>query len=89
MRKQERESSPSKGRNSRKTAYYAGSGLAIGAGIGVTFGLMLFENLTWGCVIGTAVGLVVEAAIECKGATRRILASNRARQQRKGKEVLE
>jgi hypothetical protein len=28
------------------------------------FGLMLFENLAWGCVIGAAVGLVIGAAID-------------------------
>ena len=66
MRKQEMESSPNKGRSSRKTAYYAGSGLAIGAAIGMVFGLMLFENLAWGCVIGAAVGLVVGAAIDAQ-----------------------
>ena len=66
MRKQETESSPNKGRSSRKTAYYAGSGLAIGAGIGMTFSLMLFENLTWGCVIGAAVGLVIGTAIDAQ-----------------------
>ena len=54
----------SKGENSRKTVYYVGSGLAIGAAIGMIFGLMLFENLAWGCVIGAAVGLVIGAAID-------------------------
>lgn len=66
MRKQETESSPNKGRSSRKTAYYAGSGLAIGAAVGMIFGLMLFENLAWGCVIGAAVGLVSGAAIDAQ-----------------------
>jgi hypothetical protein len=58
------EQNSSKGQNSRKTAYYAGAGLAIGAAIGMIFGLMLFENLAWGCVIGAAVGLVIGAAID-------------------------
>jgi len=58
---------PSKGENSRKTAYYAGSGLAIGAAIGMIFGLMLFENLAWGCVIGAGVGLVIGAVIDAQG----------------------
>jgi uncharacterized membrane protein len=53
-----------KGKNFRKSVYYAGAGMAIGAAIGMIFGLMLFENLAWGCVIGTAVGLVVGAAID-------------------------
>ena len=56
----------SKGENSRKTVYYAGSGLAIGAAIGMIFGLMLFENLAWGCVIGAALGLVIGAAIDAQ-----------------------
>ena len=58
------EQNSSKGENSRKTAHYAGAGLAIGAAIGMIFGLMLFENLAWGCVIGAAVGLVMGAAID-------------------------
>jgi uncharacterized membrane protein len=58
------EQNSSKGQNSRKTAYYAGAGLAIGAAIGMIFGLMLFENLALGCVIGAAVGLIMGAAID-------------------------
>ena len=54
----------SKGENFCKPVYYTGSGLAIGAAIGIIFGLMLFENLTWGCVIGAAVGLVIGAVID-------------------------
>ena len=53
-----------KGKNSRKTVYHAGAGLAIGAAIGMIFGLLLFENLALGCVIGAAVGLVMGAAID-------------------------
>lgn len=67
MRKQKMKSSPNKGRSSRKTAYYAGSGLAIGAAIGMIFGLMLFENMAWGCVIGAAIGLVIGAVIDAQG----------------------
>lgn len=44
------EQNSSKGQNSRKTAYYTG-GLAIGAAIGMIFGLMLFENLALGSAI--------------------------------------
>jgi len=39
------EQNSSKGEISRKTVYYAGSGLVIGAAIGMIFGPMLFENL--------------------------------------------
>jgi len=52
------EQNSSKGENSRKTVYYAGAGLAIGAGVGMIFGLMLFENMALGSAIGAAVGLV-------------------------------
>jgi len=58
------EQKSSKKEDSRKAAHYAGAGMAIGAAIGMIFGLLLFENLAWGCVIGTAVGLVMGAAID-------------------------
>jgi uncharacterized membrane protein len=61
------EQNSSKGQNSRKTAYYAGAGLAIGAAIGMIFGLMLFENLVLGSAIGAGVGLVIGAAIDAQG----------------------
>jgi hypothetical protein len=52
------------GENPQKTAYCAGSGLAIRAAIGMIFGLMLFENLAPGSAIGAAVGLTLGAAID-------------------------
>ena len=57
----------SKRDDTRKTEYYAGSGLAIGAALGMIFGLMLFEELAWGCAIGAAAGLVIGAAIDAQG----------------------
>jgi uncharacterized membrane protein len=60
------EQNSSKGENSRKTVYYAGSGLAIGAAIGIIFGLMLFENLALGSAIGASVGLIMGAAIDAQ-----------------------
>jgi len=60
------EQKSSKGENSRKTVYYAGAGLTIGAAIGMIFGLMLFENLALGSAIGAAVGLVMGAAIDAQ-----------------------
>ncbi len=60
------EQNSSKKENSHKTAYYSGAGLAIGAAVGMIFGLILFENLAWGCVIGAAVGLVIGAAIDAQ-----------------------
>lgn len=47
-----------------KTVYYAGAGLAIGAAIGMLFGLMLFEDMAWGSGIGAAAGLLIGAAID-------------------------
>ncbi len=60
------EKNTSKG-ESRKTVHYAGAGLAIGAAIGMIFGLMLLENLALGCAIGAAVGLVMGALIDAQG----------------------
>jgi hypothetical protein len=40
--------------------------VAIGTAIGMIFGLMLFENLTWGCVIGAAGGVAIGAAIDAQ-----------------------
>ena len=57
----------SKGENSRRTTYYAGAGLAIGAAIGMVFGLMLFENQALGCAFGAALGLVMGAAPDAQG----------------------
>ena len=63
------EQNSSKKENSRKTAYYAGAGLAIGAGVGMILGPMLFENLAQGSAIaiGAAVGLLMGAAIDAQG----------------------
>ena len=51
---------------SREDTNYAGSGLVIGAATGMIFGLVLFENLAVGCVIGAALGLVIGAAIDAQ-----------------------
>jgi uncharacterized membrane protein len=48
----------------QKTAYYAGAGVAIGAVVGMMFGLLLFENLAMGSAIGAGVGLVVGAMVD-------------------------
>jgi len=58
----------SKKRNdNRRAVYYAGAGLAIGAGVGMVLGPLLVENLAWGCVIGSALGLLIGAAIDALG----------------------
>lgn len=56
----------SRSEKSQKTAYYAGAGLAIGAAVGMIFGLLLFENLAMGSAIGAGVGLVMGAAIDAQ-----------------------
>jgi len=63
------EQNSSKGENSRQTVYYAGAGLAIGAGVGMIWGPLLFENLAQGSAIaiGAALGLVIGAAIDAQG----------------------
>jgi len=58
------EQNSSKGENSRKTAYDTGAGLAIGAAIGMIFGLLLLENLALGFAIGATLGLVMGDAID-------------------------
>ena len=53
------EQNSSKKENSRKTA--SGAGLAIGAAIGIIFGLLLFDNVGVGLAIGVAVGMLIDA----------------------------
>ncbi len=50
----------------RKNTNFAGSGMAIGATIGMMFGLMLFESQAMGCAFGAALGLVIGAAIDAQ-----------------------
>jgi len=59
----------SKGKKLLKTAYYAGSGLVIGAGVGMVLGPLLVENLAQGSAIavGAALGLVIGAEIDTLG----------------------
>lgn len=45
---------------------YTGSGLAIGAALGLLFGLMLFENMAFGTLIGAVLGLMVGAIIDAR-----------------------
>ena len=56
-----------KGKNFRKTAYYAGAGLAIGAGVGMTLGLLLNQDQALSIAIGAAMGLLIGAAIDAQG----------------------
>lgn len=58
--------SGSRTEKSQRTAYHAGAGLAIGAAVGMIFGLLLFENLAMGSAIGAGVGLVMGAAVDAQ-----------------------
>jgi hypothetical protein len=40
-----------------RAVWQAGAGLAIGAALGMIFGLMLFEDVVWGTLIGAVAGL--------------------------------
>jgi uncharacterized membrane protein len=55
---------PNKKEAAKTHYYYAGSGLAIGAGIGSIFGMLLFENLAMGAGFGAAMGLIIGAVID-------------------------
>jgi hypothetical protein len=48
------------------TAYYAGSGLTVGAAIGAFLGLMRFEKLAFGSANGAAVGPAADAVIDAQ-----------------------
>lgn len=41
----------------------SGQGLAIGAAIGLIFGLLL-NNLIWGLIIGASIGLIFGSTLE-------------------------
>lgn len=41
-----------------------GVGIALGAGLGVVFGLLLFDNLALGIGLGAALGLLVSSGID-------------------------
>ncbi|MEA3439465.1 MAG: hypothetical protein U9R58_04205 [Chloroflexota bacterium] len=53
-----------KGKNLRKSAYYAGVGLVIGAGVGMIFGLLLNQDQALSSAFGAAMGLLIGAAID-------------------------
>jgi len=51
----------------QKPTCYAGAGLVIGAGMGMIFGLLLFEDLSWGSGMGAGLGLVFGATVDARG----------------------
>ena len=58
-------SNEQKGPQPEKISDQVGMWLALGAGIGVTFGI-IFDNLAIGISIGAALGLVFGAALSLK-----------------------
>lgn len=45
---------------------YTGVGIALGAGLGVVFGQLVFDNISIGIALGIAVGLVIGAALDAR-----------------------
>jgi uncharacterized membrane protein len=50
--------------SSKRKGIYTGSGIVIGAAIGLIFGLLLLENIVSGLIIGAAAGLIIGAIID-------------------------
>ncbi|MBM4428875.1 MAG: hypothetical protein FJ026_00820 [Chloroflexi bacterium] len=60
-------SNPTGKQNAQPTRYYyAGAGLAIGAGVGSVVGLLLLQNLAIAAGAGAALGLLFGAAIDAQ-----------------------
>ena len=53
---------PNSGR--RQTVVYTGTRIALGAGLGMLFGLMLLSNLPLGVMLGAVAGLLVGAVVD-------------------------
>ena len=45
---------------------YAGAGISIGAALGLIFGLLLFDDVIFGPMIGVAAGLIVGAIVDAQ-----------------------
>lgn len=43
---------------------YRGSGMAIGAGLGLIFGMLLFDKIALGLVLGVAIGLGIGSIVD-------------------------
>lgn len=43
---------------------YRGSGMAIGAALGLIFGMLLFDKIALGLVFGAAIGLVIGSIVD-------------------------
>jgi len=51
----------------KRRGIYTGSGIVIGAAIGLIFGFLLLENIVSGLIIGAAAGLIIGAIIDILG----------------------
>lgn len=45
---------------------YTGTGIALGAGLGIVFGLLLLPTWWWGPLIGAVAGLLVGAVVDSR-----------------------
>lgn len=50
----------------RKAPLNTGFGLAIGAALGMIFGMMLFDQLAYGALIGAGAGLIIGAVLDAQ-----------------------
>ncbi len=51
--------------------FYRGRGMAIGAGLGLIMGLLLFDQIAVGLVLGVAVGLGIGSMVDMQANKRR------------------
>jgi hypothetical protein len=47
---------------------WTGTGIALGAGLGIIGGLLLLENWFFGPIIGASVGLLIGAIVDAQSA---------------------
>jgi uncharacterized membrane protein len=60
--KEAKKMEPSSGR--KQTVAYTGIGIALGAGLGVLFGMLLLDSLPLGLTMGVVAGLLVGAVVD-------------------------
>ncbi|MBK6712325.1 MAG: hypothetical protein WBO48_19790 [Candidatus Promineifilaceae bacterium] len=52
-------------------AFYRGQGMAMGAGLGLIMGLLLFDQIAVGLVLGVAAGLGIGSTVDLQAGKRR------------------
>jgi uncharacterized membrane protein len=55
----------------KRKLIYIGSGIALGAGLGLIASLLFFDNLALSLIFGAAVGLVIGALIDWQASQKR------------------